>query len=501
MNTSDAGCGSYTERVSGAGVSEIEKSAGAARAWWLVAGALLLGGVAAMSLWSGHWSPDRPPAARPLHWLFVCYMISWAGYALSYRLAMPHPKRAPLLLIVAVGLLARLILLPSALIQSDDCYRYILDGQSLLAGLNPYASAPDELKLHPPPQLLGDRATAAWDVLGRVNNAEVPTIYPPLALATFAAGAALIPWQIMGQRLVMLGCDLLCALLLLVLLHRLGKPKPWIVVYLWNPLVIKEVANSAHVDGLAALWLVVLTATTLRCGASRGASLRRDLGGAVLAGVAAGGAILAKLYPVLLLPCCLMYVARGRRWFLKAVIMSVAAAAVVLICYWPFLGVGFDRITAGLRTYSEHWINNAGAFSLLQLLTDSPRTLANSLLVLASLLSALVVWRSRAQADGLIQGLQVTLLMVFLLPPTCLPWYVIGLLAISVLRPRGWCVVLTGALGLFYMLRYLDYQGWPDGWLTAVRTLEHGIVWLSVTIALLRGLFAMKRAPAAMISM
>ncbi len=101
----------------------------------------------------------------------------------------------------------------------------------------------------------------------------------------------------------------------------------------------------------------------------------------------------------------------------------------------------------------------------------------------------------------MILGLQVTLLMVFLLPPTCLPWYAIGLLAISVLRPRGWCVVLTGALGLFYMLRYLDYQGWPAGWMTAIRTLEHGIVWLCLTVAVIRKVHAMKKAPRPLISM
>ncbi len=50
--------------------------------------------------------------------------------------------RGPLLLILAVGGLVRLVLLPSSLIQENDVYRYVLDGQVLMAAQNPYRLSP-----------------------------------------------------------------------------------------------------------------------------------------------------------------------------------------------------------------------------------------------------------------------------------------------------------------------------------------------------------------------
>ncbi len=520
----------YTGRVINAGVGMMEDTAHRAVAHgpvrsslvrWAIAGLLLLVGIGAMSLLSGRLSPLQPAPQRPLHLFVICYMVSWVGFAIAYRLISANPAKSPMWLILGIALLARVMFLPSELIQSDDCYRYILDGQSILQGINPFRFTPQEVQANPPPELLARFPDKARHVISHVNNAQVPTIYPPLALAVFAAGAALTPWQIAGQRWMFMLCDLATVVLLVGLLHRHNKPLGWIVLYAWNPLVIKEISNTAHVDSLVGLWLVVLIAALtisasvppaaclrsgLRLAGRRPAGRRtlpsrqcHPLGWSVLVGLAAGGAILAKLYPLILLPCCVAYVSRGRRslvpMFIGIVAMLITVALVVALCYWPFMGVGYQRVTAGLRSYSEHWINNPGAFVLLEWLFDSPRKASAAAVALVALLAAVRLWRSHRRADHLVHAMQTTLLAWFLFAPTCLPWYVVGLLAISVLRPRGWCVVLTGSLGLFYLLRYFDGQDQPAGWQHGVQLVEHGAVWIWLAGTALKQVFAIKDGP------
>ncbi|MCH8854357.1 MAG: hypothetical protein IID41_17150, partial [Planctomycetes bacterium] len=200
---------------------------------WFIAGLLLLVGVVGMSILSDRLSPIKPGSERPLHLFIACYALSWAGYVVAYRLSVSDHRQAPIWLIVSVALIARLTFLPSELIQSDDCYRYVLDGQSLLAGINPYAYTPEQVQASLPLDLIGDHLTEARLVIEHVNNAPVPTIYPPLALAVFAAGASLTPWQIDGQRWMFLLCDLATMALLAELLRRFKKPLAWVAIYAW----------------------------------------------------------------------------------------------------------------------------------------------------------------------------------------------------------------------------------------------------------------------------
>ncbi len=463
--------------------------------YWIVAGLLLLAGVVGMSILSGRLSPLKPGAERPLHLFIACYAVSWAGYVAAYRLVVRNPGKVPIWMMVSVALIARLIFLPSELIQSDDCYRYVLDGQSLLARINPYDYTPEQIQAALPPELIGDHMPEARLVIEHVNNAHVPTIYPPLALAVFAAGASLTPWQIDGQRWMFLLCDLATMALLAGLLRRFNKPFAWLAVYAWNPLVIKEVSNSAHLDSLVALWLIVLIAVLVGGKTSLERQPVSSVGRSALAGLAVAGAILAKLYPILLLPCCVAYIAHGRRAIVKLAVMGLTAGGLVSACYWPFMEVGIDGVTAGLRTYAEHWVNNPGAFAVMETLFNRPRTVSGAIVVIVSLLAARRLWRSGRGPDDLVLCMQTSLLCWFLLSPACFPWYVVGLIALCVLRPRAWCVVLTGALGMFYLLRHADYRGWPENWQLAVRFFEHGVIWTTLAAAVLRRVPAIKEAP------
>ncbi len=146
------------------------------------------------------------------------------------------------------ALLLRLPLLPLPPTLSDDVLRYLWDGRVAAAGQNPYLLPPAAPELTP----LRD------DLWRRLPHRQIPTVYPPLAVAAFSI-AARLPFPILSWKLLVTGADLAACALLLRLARQLGLPAGRTVWYAWNPMVALEVAGHGHVDvlGVAAALAVV----------------------------------------------------------------------------------------------------------------------------------------------------------------------------------------------------------------------------------------------------
>ena len=146
-------------------------------------------------------------------------------------------------------------------------------------------------------------------IFQRVHHREVPTVYPPAAQWVFAAAAALTPsdascWtHVLVLKIGFVAFDLGTMLVLVGLLRRLQMPTTWCLAYGWCPLVIKEVANSGHLD-VVAVFFTTLALYLLRA-INRPACRehqRPALAATLAAGLALGIAVLAKSYPIILLP-------------------------------------------------------------------------------------------------------------------------------------------------------------------------------------------------------
>ncbi len=450
---------------------------------------VVLVGTIGMAILSRQLDPALPPASRPLLHCAFLYGIAFVGYVIGCRLVWGHAPRAPLAWIVAVGVIARLAFLPSALIQSDDAYRYVLDGQAVRAGINPFAHAPAELQTEPPQWILdgGDRALAVLDL---VNHPDVPTIYPPLAQLSFAAGAVISPWRIIGPRLVFTAIELGVLALVIVLLRVIQRPLGWCLLQAWNPLVIKEIANSAHVDVLPALFILLLVPLLADLRPER--KQRRPWLAPAVAGLVLGLATLAKLYPLVIAPLCAVALARGRRPVANCVNFLLATGATIAVGYLPVLDVGLEQLTAGLKTYSDHWINNPGAFVIFDWLFDSSRAVVAIIPMFIALLCGLALPRERTPA-AVAAMLQVVLVVWLLLLPACFPWYAVPLVVLGTLRPTVWLIVLTGAFGLFYVALFAEYQG-AAAWAARIRAIEHIIIWGWLAWSGFAALFAIKPA-------
>ena len=360
--------------------------------------------------------------------------------------------------------------------------------RSCWRGENPYEQSPSELSLLPPDSLeqaLSD--PAAKEVISRIGYADIPTLYPPAAQAAFAAGGLIGGWNWIGLRVLFTLFDLALVGLIVLLLTRLGSPPSWVLLYAWNPLVLKEVTNSVHVDVLPAFFVVLLMVSLERMRVHKGRRWMLAAAGSMAAGV------LSKLYPILLLPAAYRFVSlvSGGK---KAVTFAAVSLAGIVLGYLPFLPLGPDRLTDGLRSYAERWRMNQGAFDLLEILLPQPR-LACGILILA--VAVAVPWvrlRSSGSPVDLIGVCQWVLLFWFLLLPAPFPWYAVVLAALLPATSRfamttPAVVALSGAAGLYYLGFYYEYQGLPEAWWTWTRLAEHGLIWGTLGVVWWRGDF------------
>ncbi len=474
-------------------------------------------------------------AQRPIGLFVALWIFGWAGYVTAcYGVARRARSSRGAGLILLIGLLARLFLWPSSLIQEDDPYRYLADGMCLTYGVNPFTVTPVELQRVaaggdapglPDAFITSLRTPQAQEALARVSYPRLRTIYPPLAQAAFALGSWLTPWDWRGQRAVALLADLLTVVALAALLRSLKLPLTWLVVYLWNPLVLKEIANSAHIDALAtALLIGSLAALATSAKPSTKHPHVRRFFAPVASGMLLGASALAKLYPlaVLLLSAaaCIRLASRpfdssaapsrsGLALRLSSGLAlrlssGLAAGALHLGCvlgtlslgYAAFAGAGAGNLTESLWVYLTQWNRNAGLRQVLDFATGvgplAPATVrifitALVLLGLAALMlffirRILITANGQSCVEWLLKGSMAVLAAWLLTAKAVFPWYAVPLIALAASRPRFWVLGLSGAFAAYYLLFLAEYRAGPAAasWKAVITAVEHGAIWLGL---------------------
>ncbi len=293
---------------------------------------------AAITILSRRFEYDQPVEQRPIVLVLVVFAAAFLCYVAACRIVCRLPNSPKLMLvIIATSLLFRLILIPSAPIQEVDIYRYIWDGCVVHAGENPYRYAPQAVNhasVYDPGTdgfrrlvQIRDSDPAMRTIVRRVHFAHLPTVYPPVAQAVFAGAFWTTPvGASVHQRLMIFKSwfvvlDLFTLGLVFVLLQAAGKPLAWAMWYGWCPLLMKEIANSGHMD-MIAVTLTTLAAVfaswAMRRSAAAIATDTGDRWGVVLPVCSLVTLVLgvgAKLYPVILAPVIMSMCLRQRRWY------------------------------------------------------------------------------------------------------------------------------------------------------------------------------------------
>ena len=207
------------------------------RAWLLALIAGVSGVLYALSF-SAIQAVSGPDGTALLRYHPVFFGLLFGLYLVGVWLSWSAGPRAALL-VIAAGMLFRVLGLPTPVLLSSDPYRYLWDGRVQMAGINPYR--------HPP------RAEALAslrdpEIYPRINRPWGATIYPPGAELLFAGLAWNAPDRIWALRLFVILCELASMLALGALLRRLQLPEGRVVVYAWAPLAIFEFAQAGHID-------------------------------------------------------------------------------------------------------------------------------------------------------------------------------------------------------------------------------------------------------------
>jgi len=366
-----------------------------------------------------------------------------------------------LIFVVGMALLIRLIAIFGEPIHENDFYRYLWDGEVSLSGVNPFKWAPVDAEKS---SVLAELQSRNALFHSRIGHPEVPTIYPPLAQGLFAFSAACFGWSVMAWKGILLCFDMAVVFLLVSCLRRLGKTPMWVILYAWNPLVVKEIANSAHYDAVPIFFCVLALWVAL----GRLSSMKR----AILVALVLAMGTLAKYFAILLLPVLLLFIARGNRrrlaWNFPAMWAGSGIFALTMVLgFLPFLlwdNPGLGRLFSGLGIYLQHWQYSPGLFALVErilALWGWETTLLPAKLLVASLL-LLVVARialsPTRDSPHLAEKCFAVMAALFVLSPTAFPWYFCWVLAFCPVKPRfSWLL-----LGALLPLNYLDFHSAAD---------------------------------------
>lgn len=285
------------------------------RPWplWAAGGALL-----ALLLAFAAWDPGQ---GTPRFFL-VLGLASAAYLAAMIHLARgrhPSPRALAALALMAFAWRGALVLAPTR--PGADVTRYVWDARVVRAGLSPYAVVPAD------PAAARLRTPESWPV----NNADVPSPYPPGAQLFFLLATALGE-SALAVKVALLACELLLALALRRWLVAIGASPGWVLAYLWNPLVSLEIARQGHVDALGAL-LVVLAALAL--------ARRR----ALVCSVVLVLAVAVKPLPVVLAPLL------WRRVKPRDVAVGIAALAALYLPFWMRGGPALGSVPEIVRRF------------------------------------------------------------------------------------------------------------------------------------------------------
>jgi len=291
-------------------------------------------------------------ASRPILAVVGLLISATALSIFAVRAGMQAMQNSgPLLLLIAsMAIGFRIVMCFTPPVLEIDFYRYLWDGKVAAAGVSPYGFSPQQVidaghtgfKDSDLPQDLEKLATlslastANHEILTRVHFPNHTTIYPPVSQFAFLLAAKLTPAdasltsQVFVMRTMLVMFDLGTIVILLLILKAINRNVAWLIAYAWNPLVIKEISNSIHLDSIAIFFMMTAVLYIVLARNSREGKKSAALGGLSL-GLAVG----AKLFPIVIAPAIAAALLKSSK--AKAAVFSIAFIASTAAVLYPMV--------------------------------------------------------------------------------------------------------------------------------------------------------------------
>lgn len=323
------------------------------------------------------------------------------------------------------------------LIYDHDVWRFLWDGHVLAMGENPYSATPEEwhsLYESGAPEASKLFQDPRWeDIYDFIGYKDYTSVYPPAAQLFFLLSHGVSPGSVFIFKASILLTDMLVCWLLILLLRIVKQPSSAVILYAWNPLVIKEFVGSAHFDPLMMSFLLLAVWAAMK-------SRHR------LSGFALGLAILTKLIPVILIP---FFFKRGRERLMLGLCLALVPSVLLFggsLFWWA----------EGMRVFGSEWVFNPGPRGLIHhlvLWATLPKWMETAAVI--SILSCVIVlcWiRDTGTHQSLVTSCYWVLGVALLLSAAVMPWYVPWLLIFSLFTGhRSWVVFSALVLGTYHI--------------------------------------------------
>jgi alpha-1,6-mannosyltransferase len=251
--------------------------------------------------------------------------------------------------------------------------------------------------------------------------------------------------QMVALKLVVVAASLGAGLLIWLIL---GHVRPELRVlgtlaYLWNPMIVMELASDGHNDAVMVFFVLLGLYLTVK---------RRAVGGIIATSLG----VLTKYVPVLFLPLQISWMWRTRLTtsrFAGQVLIGAAMTALLAIGLFAGYWAGSDTWT-GVRVAGQPGSTGSTQTIVIELLSRvlSPAVVEPIVPILAVLgLIVYLGYEARSIADGgdLLNGC-ASLALVYLLfiSPSYWPWYAVLPVALLALVPSGSSLLVLLAVSL-----------------------------------------------------
>jgi hypothetical protein len=416
----------------------------------------------------GSWTID---SGSPLAFFYLLLLAALFGlYAAALVRTARHRGEEEgsrrVVLACAALMIAILLFVPSLL--SKDVFDYMVQGRLLAVHhLNPFQVTADSLP--------------ADEFVRAMGWPQYTSLYGPGWVSTSGLIARISPSGLPGALLVykvLFGVvHLLNGLLIGVLLRGWGRRPLWgQIAYLWNPLVVLQVAGGAHNDAFLMLWVLLGLLFVQR--SSAGSGLSDEALGAICLSVS----VLTKYVTAPVLALCLAARARemgGAAGLKRAIFLAGLAAAVFVAGYLPYAG-GMNAAML-LRPY-EHGHYQGGALMILDMalkkIAGTGETHAwvgaamkgtgLALTLILAAWSALLLWRTRRLEQVPGNALRILLGYLLVVAPLLRVSYGVWIVALAAL-------VRPGPLRRAALLFSASLMALEVYWVYAVRMLGEGV--------------------------
>lgn len=418
-------------------------------------------------------------------YLVFAYLLEREDFALSslvyggtFALSLIFCKlgRQKFWVLVASGIVFRLLLLVALPNLSQDFYRFIWDGHILLDGINPYIYSPEMLVKS---QQITPLMQELYNGMGSLSAGHFSN-YPPLnqllfLLAAWVGGKSLLG-SVVVMRIIIILADLGILYFGTKLLDLLRLDRKAIFIYFLNPFVILELSGNLHFEGVMLLFLIASLYLLHQ---------KKWIWAAVLFGLS----VSVKLLPLLFMPLFYrFFVEKGlfNRGFWKLKWFFWIALAVVVLGFAPFYSedlIGNYSHTIGL------WFNkfefNASVFYVIRWIGyevngwDPIGTAGKVLpLIVVGIILLLALLRDNRNTRSLVGSMLFAVTAYLFLSTTVHPWYLATPLLLSVFTGRRYVLVWTLTVFLSYAA-YAREDYSENLWLVGLEYLIVGIwfVW------------------------